>query len=368
MFPALPVFPAIQPAPMFVRGRGISSDADHFFLDELVFHFNNCPEVPKNTFPIVVSIFENEQKFVQDVQSSISTEKLKDVVIGEHRYDPDFPVRKQFMAYSVLPNISRYTLEWMDKMDSLVCNPTTSALRKSMFQTIQTQQVSDLGYHYHHHHILHQYIMGVWDRLMTKYRFLTGNKTPFVIRPTVETDDMRYVSDQDKIDYLTQLQSGHASNAEIPISPLEHSELYTQHCLKEMYSYFSSMTDVHESVRHSHAVVFAYCLQKWCEVAIQSHYFDPVFYKKIRPDEDHFFILNYVCEIVMRIESIMWYVLHQAKETTTERIALNAVAPEDCPLIQTVLTKVKGQTAELRQGTATITDVRSLLHKAGFLL
>jgi hypothetical protein len=68
----------------------------------------------------------------------------------------------------------------------------------------------------------------------------------------------------------------------------------------------------------------------------------------------------------MRIESIMLWVLHQTTETATERVAMNAVAPEEGPSIQTVSTVVKGQTAELRQGTTTIIDLRALLHKTGF--
>lgn len=363
---------AQQQQPFFVYGRGLCNDNDIFFLQELGFYFNNCPEVPKGTFPMVISIFENEEKFVREVQSSLSTDVLQDVTIGEHRYDPDFTVRKRFAPFSVVARISRHTIPWMDKMDPLVCHPVTAELRKAIFQTIVVRQDAEWGHSFYYHHLLHQYIVGVMDRLMVMYRFVTNNKTPFVVRPTEETDDMRYVSDQDKIAYLGRLQTGHGVPHEVPVESNGASaiagpgETYHNHSIQEMQSYLSNMEFEPASVRHAHAVVFAYCMQKWCEVAIHSHYFDPVFYKKIRPDEEPFFILNYVCEIVMRIESIMLWVLHQTTETAVERVAMNAVAPEDGPPIQTVSTVVKGQTVELRQDTATITDLRALLHKAGF--
>ena len=357
------------------RGRGFSTKEDQLFTNKLTFYFNNCPEVQASAFTCVVSIFEEPEKFVDDVRS-ISMETLQDVSIGAHRYDPDFPTRKQFIPFSVCPFVNKHTIALIDTLDGLVCNPTTTALRKSIFENIYIERTSSsssgfiMSSTFQHHMILHGYIMGVINRLFSLYRFVTDtNETPFIIRPE-EIDpwgeDMRYVSDSELADYITRLQTLEStpSMPESDVYPLR--DLYYEHVIKEMAAYRHAMSYAPQKLRHAHGAVFAYCIQKWCEVAIHNYYFNPEFYKKIRKDEDPIFILNYVCDIVIRIESIMLYVLHQGKETAAERIALNAVAPEEGPLIQTSSGTVKGQTATLRLGTSEISDIRMLLDKAGF--
>jgi hypothetical protein len=350
------------------RGRVFSNKSDQLFKDRLTFYFNNCPEVPD--MPCVISIFEEPEKFVKDVRS-ISMETLQDVSIGAHRYDPDFPSRKQFHPFSVCPFLHRYTIALL--LDELVCNTTTAALRKSIFENIYTERMTSSvltgSFTYQHNMVLHGYIMGVINRLFSLYRFVT-NETPFIIRPE-EIDpwgeDMRYVSDSMLADYITRLHS--QTEEQIQQTNVHHvhvHDTYHIHSIEEMVAYRQAMSYAPQKLRHAHAVLFAYCIQKWCELAIHKYYFDPEFYKKIRPDEDPKYILNYVVDIVIRIESIMLYVLHQGKETASERIALNAVAPEEGPSIQTVSGHVKGQTATFRQGTSGISDIRMLIDKAGF--
>ena len=85
------------PPPFPPRGRGFSTKEDQLFTDKLTFYFNNCPEVHASALSCVISIFEEPEKFVDDVRS-ISMETLQDVSIGAHRYDPDFPTRKHNCA------------------------------------------------------------------------------------------------------------------------------------------------------------------------------------------------------------------------------------------------------------------------------
>ena len=68
----------------------------------------------------------------------------------------------------------------------------------------------------------------------------------------------------------------------------------------------------------------AYCMQKWCETAISSYYYDDEFYMKIRKDGDANYILYYVCEIVIRIESIMLWLLHSTKENDMREVDLQS--------------------------------------------
>lgn len=352
--------------------RGISRDEDVFFVDQLVFYYNNCPEVPKGTFPFSISIFPNSVEFVDQVQRlSMDVERLATVSIGEHRYDPDFPTRKHFEGFSADPFISKHLLPWIELMNPLL-NPTTATLRKAMFEQINAKSYQ-LGYTFDLSFTIHQYIINVMDRLMTMFAFLTDKKTPLIIRPArcpvgwVDDthEDMRYTSDQMIADYHQRLETLDKMQLE---DGYEMENPYLQHSLEELVSYRLAMKQATPTIRHSNAVVFAYCMQRWCEL-IHSYYFDIEFYKKIRPDQNKpnsTFILNDVCKVVMQIESIMLYVMEKTKEMISERMALQAISPEDGPSLLTSTMVVKGQTAELRNGTVTVNDVISLLHKSGF--
>ena len=357
---------------MLTRIRGISRDEDIFFVDQLVFYYNNCPEVPKGTFPFDISICQISEDFVDQVQHvSMDVDRLETVVIGEHRYYPDYPTRKHFEGFSSDPFISKNFLPWIDVMNPLL-NPTTASLRKAMFEKIksQSEQPNSWGYTFQHSFTIHQYIMNIMDRLMTMFAVLTDKKTPLIIRPARcpigwgdDTHiDMRYTSDQMIADYHQRLETLDTTQLK---DGYEMVNPYFQHSLEELVSYRLAMKHATPKMRHANAVVFAYCMQRWCEV-IHAYYFDIEFYKKIRPDENTIFILNYVCKVVMQIESIMLYVMEKTKEMIAERMALQAVSPEDGPSFATTTTIVKGQTAELHNGTVTVNDVISILHKTGF--
>jgi hypothetical protein len=352
--------------------RGISCDENVFFVDQLVFYYNNCPEVPKGTFPFTISIFQNSVEFVDQVQRlSMDVERLATVSIEKHRYDPDFPTRKHFEGFSADPFISKHLLPWIDVVNPLL-DPTTATLRKVMFEKINSNSYQ-LGYSFDHSFTIHQYIMNVMDRLMTMFSLLTDKKTPLIIRPARSPigwgddthEDMRYTSDQMIVDYHLRLETLDTMQLK---DDYEMVNPYLKHSLEELVSYRLAMKRATPNIRHANSVVFAYCMQRWCEV-IHSYYFDIEFYKKIRPDQNKpnsTFILNDVCKVVMQIESIMLYVMQKTKEMIAERMALQAVSPEDGPFLTTATTVIKGQTAELRNGTVTVNDVISLLHKSGF--
>ena len=351
--------------------RIMPRDEDILFLDQLGFYFANCPEVPNDAFPFDISIFRKEEIFVEQVQRlSMDEQQLATVQISQHHYDPDFPTSQQFEAFSINPFIDRDTISWIDKMNPLVLNPLTVSLRKSVFEKIHSQRL-DIGYNFEHRSTIQHYIINVMDRLLVLYQFVTDNKTPLIIRPTQcplgwgdnTHVDMRYMSDEMIADYINRLQKLDTLQLK---NDYEMIPPYMKHSLEELVEYRLLMKYASEKKRHAHAVVFAYCMQKWCEYAIQTYYYDIEFYKKIRPDQEPMLIINYVCQIVIQIESIMLYVMQKTKETTTERIALNAVSPEDGAPLTTATTIIKGQTAQLRKGTVTINDVISLLHKAGF--
>ena len=283
------------------RAYWFAGDLDNLFRVEITFYFDNCPEVPRNTFTFIISIFEKEEKFISEVQA-MSVESLELIQIGLHRYDKGFPSRKKFRAFAPVPYFRMNLVSFIESMDELVQNPTITTLRKGLFERIVVEQgENSLLYMFQHNLDIHGYIIGVMDRLMFLYQSVTNDQTPFLVRTPNDKwkGDWRYNSDESIVQRIKNIVPYHSDSR----------NEYSDHMNTVIREYASKPRP------HSHAVIFAYCMQKWCESAIASYYYDDEFYMKIRKDGESRFILYYVCEIVIRIESIMLWLLQKTKES-----------------------------------------------------
>ena len=298
------------------RHRPPPSEIDEYFLEEITFYFNNCPEVPKKTFSCNFYTQNNDQ-FIKEVQS-ISMEALSKVSIKEHRYNPDYPTRNNFKAFATNPVLPSSILTYINTLDCICPNKEFTDLRLDLFQTILTgYKENSLLYMFQHNTWIHEYIISTVEDLFRLYRFVTQENTPVVIRPRTNTDyDYRYVDDTGILERIT--------------TPTITK--YTTKCRifrnEQINKY---MNRPRCKYAQSHAVVFAYCMQKWCEAAISSFYYDLDFYKEIVPDGNPSLVLYFVIKVILRIESIMLMVLQQSEENYNELRAIKAIGPANQP-------------------------------------